>query len=190
MRLRILLTALAVLMLAVPAMADHHESGEMEMPPMGPPAEMKELAYLEGDWDVAMKYTMAPGQDWIESTGTCTYEFVLGGGALHSSFKGEMMGMPMTGYQIMTYDREQQRYESIWIDSMACRTSETAGQLDGDTMVFTGTDLHMGAEYEMKLTTTKKSDDMFTFVMDMSMDGGENWFTGMKMTYTKKSGAR
>lgn len=190
MKLRILLAALAVLTLAAPAMADHHEAGEAAgMPPMGPPAEMKALAYMVGEWDVAMSYTMAPGGDWIESTGSTTYMEVLDGGAIHATFKGEMMGKPMTGHQIFTYDREEKRYESIWVDSMSCRTSHTAGQIDGDTLVLTGTDLHMGGEYEMKLTQTQKGDDMFTFTMDMSMDG-ENWFTGMKMTYTKKSGAR
>ena len=159
------------------------------MPPRGPPAVMKELAYLEGEWDVDMRYMMEPGGEWMESSGTSTYTYALGGGIIHGSFQGEMMGMPMTGHQIFTYDREEKQYESIWVDSMACRTSETVGQFEGDSLVLVGTDLHMGSEYEMKMTQTKKSDDTFTFKMDMSMDG-ENWFTGMEMSYTKKSGAR
>jgi len=190
MKLRILMTVFAVLMLALPAMADHHEkAGEMAMGPMGPPEELKELAYMEGEWDVAMKFRMGPDTPWMETTGTTTYKHVLDGGAIHATFQADMMGMPMTGHQIYTYDREQNRYESIWIDSMACRTSHSAGQLEGDTLVLKGTDLHMGKEYEVKMIQTRKSDDMFTFTMKMNMDG-ENWFTGMEMTYTKKSGAR
>ena len=191
MKLRILLTAMAVLLLAAPALADHHEkpgdhAGDMDMGPMGPPAEMKVMMGHVGDWDVTMKIRMAPDAPWMDCTGTSHVTSIFDGGVLHEKFESTMMGMPMTGFLILTYDREDHQYETIWMDSISCRTSHMAGQMKDGVMTMAGTDKYQGQDMWNRSTMTLKSADLLTFTMESSMDG-ENWFENMQMVYKRKS---
>jgi hypothetical protein len=166
--------------------ADESPMGEMEMPPMGAPEEMNEVAWLEGTWDVVMQSRWDPSEDWTESKGVSTYAYAMDKCVMDFTFKGEAMGMPFKGRGSMCYDRETKQWQNTWIDNMSAKISLYTGTLDGDKMVMTGEDLWMGQKYLARMTTTRESDEAFTWIMENSMDNGENWFESGKATYTKQ----
>jgi hypothetical protein len=172
----------ALTLAASGAFAQEHGEG---MPPMGAPEQMKSVDFLLGEWDVDVMVRMDPESEWMESKGTAKTVLELDGCVQTMHFEGEMMGMPFVGKDTMTYNRETQRFESFWIDSMSAHAAMSYGDWKGDSIVMSGSDQMMGESYQMRTTTTKVSAKEVAFVMEMSMDG-ENWYEGMKMTYHKK----
>ena len=165
-----------------------HE-GMGEVPPMGAPPEMKELAFLEGDWTVAGKMKMEPTQtDWTDYTGSCTYKYIAEGAAMYSTYvAGEpMMGMMFVGIGIQTYDRERKEWQHNWLDNMSGRQVMYIGTQEENGTVFTGSDLWGGQTMHSRVTTWDETPTSFEWKMEHSMDGGENWWKSMVATYTKK----
>lgn len=179
--------SLAILLIfAVPAMADHHE-GAGEMPPMGKPAEMDALAWFHGEWDVAMEFKMDPAsEEWTQATASAVSKPVLDGCASRMDFTGEIMGMPFHGFDHTTWNREYQRYESVWMDDMGAKMTVMRGGFVDGVLIMEGPDKAQGQEFINRTTNEQKSDDEAYFVMSMSFDGGETWLEHMKMTYTRK----
>jgi hypothetical protein len=181
------LTLIAMVLLVTPAIADHHEGGKdaAAMPAMGKPAELDALAYMHGEWAVDMSYMNEAGE-WVATTGTATSTSVLNGCANRMDFEAEMMGMPFKGVDHTTFNRETGQYESVWMDDMSAKMSVMSGNFEGDALVMTGIDMWQGMKYHSKAVSKKVSDDEVSFVMSMSMDGGETWMENMKMTYKRK----
>lgn len=153
---------------------------------MGPPAEMQKFASSAGDWTVQVKARMNPGTEWQESTGKATVEKVLDGAAYLERFEGEMMGMPMKGISLLTYNREEGEYQVSWTDNLTAATTMMTGGFDEEgTLVMKGTGKMMGQAYMMKNKVKMVSEDQHTFSMSVSFDGGENWFETMQMTYNR-----
>ncbi len=177
--------------------ADHHEKGhghehaghqhgEAEMPAMGPPAEMKQLEAMNGTYAVKFSYKMDPAQkEWIETDATAVFSMVVGGGAQQLDFKGSMMGMPFSGLGLTSYDRETQKWQTAWVDSMGARISVYTGDFKDGKMVVTGKDQTAGMTYHSRLTTHSITDTGFEWMYEMSMDG-TNFMETAKATYTKK----
>lgn len=180
------LLAAVFLLAAVAPPVVAQDEGMGEMPPMGRPAEMDELEFMQGDWDVTMKYRMGPQMPWQESTGKATTEAILDGCAQRMDFTGNVMGMEMHGFDITTYNRETDQYESAWFDDMGARMSTMAGNFDEDgNLVMTGTDVQGGVEMDVRTTSRIESEDEVQWTMEMSVDGGQSWFESMQMVYTR-----
>jgi hypothetical protein len=187
-RISIVLLSFSLLIMAAIAVADHHEGQEMseEMPPMGPPEEMKQLSQFVGDWDAVGRFRMTPEEDWQDYTGSCTYKYIADGAILLMEYKAEMMGMAFSGYGWQCWDREKKEWQSTWADNMGGRITMYTGQKEGNKTVMTGDDLWQGQAYKTRMTTFDETDKSFKWLMEHSMDGGQIWYTGMEATYTKK----
>ena len=140
---------------------------------------------MHGEWAVEMSYMDEAGE-WVATTGTATSKPVLNGCANRMDFAAEMMGMPFNGVDHTTFNRETGQYESVWMDDMSAKMSVMSGNFEGEALVMTGIDMWQGMKYHSKAVSQKISDDEVSFVMSMSMDGGETWMENMKMTYTRK----
>jgi hypothetical protein len=162
-------------------------SQEGQMPPMGPPEELKTVAFLQGDWDVDVQVRMTPDGEWQNSKGSASITLVLDGCAQRQEFEGTMMGMPFKGEETLTYNRETKQFESFWMDSMSAHMAVSKGGWQGDKFVMTGKDMMMGQQYMMRNSFTKGDPNEVQWDMDMSTDNGKTWFTTMKMTYKKKT---
>lgn len=178
--------------IATVGFADHHEEapaaqGEAAMPPMGPPPEMDALQAMNGEYAVKFYYKMDPmAEEWIETDATAVLSSVVGGGAQHMAFEGNMMGMPFSGVGLTSYDRYTERYQSTWVDSMGARISIYTGTMEDGKLVVTGTDVGPeGATYHSRLTTYNMTETGFDWMYEMSMDG-TNYLVGAKATYTRK----
>ncbi len=189
MKTRLILAALAMVALLLPlaAAAQHDEgAGPEGMPPMGAPEEMKTLAFMHGEWHVVMEMRMGPEAPWTKTEGTAVITSILSGCANYMQFTGTVMGMPFEGTETSSYNRETGKFESMWIDNMSAHATHMSGAWVDGKMVMEGTDLYQGNKLYNRTTSTKLSDDELNWQMESSMDG-ENYYTGLRMTYTRKS---
>ena len=159
-----------------------------QMPPMGPPAEMKELASLVGNWEYTMKLKMDPTSDQFQDIRmTCKMAYILDGAALTMEHESVdlMMGMKFKGFGIETYDREKKEWQMTWTDNMTGRTGIYTGQRTDSTAVFTGEDLMMGQKLISRVSMSNLKPTSFDWKMEMSMDQGKTWTTSATATYAK-----
>lgn len=173
-------------MLAVIAMAAQDTTKPPDMPPMGPPQEIKDVAYLVGDWDMVGQMRQDTTQPWQEIKGSCTFSYTAGGAAMMMDYTGTMEGNVFQGVAIDTYDRETKKWQSIWIDNLSARITYYEGEKKDGQSVLIGEDRYLGQIYTIRLTSTKKTDKSFDWKMEMSTDGGKTFTTTMTTTYTKK----
>ena len=160
---------------------------EHAMPEVGAPKEMKELAAMNGVFDVEMKFKMDPSdEDWTVTNGLATIKMVLDGAAQQMDWQGEMMGMKFNGLGLVTYDRETKMWQSVWMDNMAGRMSTSEGEMADGKLVFIGTDLMQGMKLNVRQTTYNITEKGFDWKYEMSMDGGETYMTAMTSTYKKR----
>jgi len=187
-----LLVAVGILVslfaLNLQAVAQGTDSAKAQgMPQMGPPEEMKQVAYLVGAWDFTMKMKMNPADTfWMDSKGTAKYELIYGGAALMATVEEPMMGMPFVGGTLMCYDRETKKWQTTWIDNMSARISIYTGTHSPTGSVFQGEEMMMGKSYLGRMTTSNQTPTSFDWKGDMSMDGGKTWTTWGTAKYTKR----
>lgn len=169
--------------LAVAADEDTPLDQGQQMPPMGPPAEMKECAALVGNWEAASEWRMSPEAEWQPSKGTAHFEYILDGGALFMQYADTTMmpGMKFEGVGVQTYDRENKHWQMTWTDNMGCRTSI----FTGTRTVMTAEDPYMGQMMLSRITTSNETPTSYDWLIENSMDGGKTWFESGKSKYTK-----
>ncbi|MDH3626427.1 MAG: DUF1579 domain-containing protein [Acidobacteriota bacterium] len=200
-----LLIALAAVALCFgAAVADHHEgaqsheghahaeaaeaaeTAEAAAPPMGPPAEMKELEIMNGTYTVKFFYKENPmGPDWTETEATAVMSPTVGGGAQQMLFEGNMMGMDFTGMGLTSFDRETKKWQMIWVDSMGARISNYTGDFKDGSLVVSGKDLQGGMTIHSRLSTYNITEKGFDWKYEMSLDG-TTYLDAAKATYTKQ----
>lgn len=157
------------------------------MPPMGPPAEMKQMEFLIGTWDAVMLFKMDPADtNWVESKGVSTYKWVLGGGALESEYSTEFMAMPFQGFGLDCYDRETKKWQSIWVDNMSARIAIYTGDHSDGKWVYSGEDMYGGKKMMTRLTNSNFTPTSFDWLLEQSFDGGKTFQTMGSAKYTKR----
>lgn len=130
-----------------------------------------------GTWDATVN---AMGS---ESKGTMTIKKGPGEFWLLSDFKGDMMGMPFTGMEVLGYDTNRSEFTSVWIDSMTTSPAITRGTYDEATRRLTMTGESIGMDGQlMKMTNVVEYKDADTMVFTMNTDMGE----AMKIEYKRK----
>lgn len=177
-----------LLILSVQAFAeDIKGTPEPGMPQMGPPEEMKQVAYLIGMWDYSMKMKMNPADTaWMDSKGTDKYESVYGGAALLFTNSQDMMGMPFVAGGLICYDRETKKWQMTWTDNLSARISLYTGTRTADGSVFEGDELVNGVVSIFRMTVSKQTPTSFDWKGEMSSDGGKTWMTWATAKYTKR----
>ena len=78
----------------------------------------KLLSKLEGSWTTKTTGWLE-GKPAMESTGTCKQKLVLDGHYLQQDYTGDMMGAPFSGINLLGYNNNTKKYESVWLDSMS-----------------------------------------------------------------------
>ncbi|MBD3257138.1 DUF1579 domain-containing protein [candidate division GN15 bacterium] len=174
----------------IAALAEDEEAAAQEapaMPEMGPPEEIQEMDWIVGEWKVTGKLRMDPTQDeWVDYEAVCTYDYTVDGGALEFDYQSEMMGMPMVGYGLQTYNRETGKWQSVWVDNFGCNLYYMEGEYDNNgELVMNGSGTWQGREFLSRLIISNETETSFDWRMEDSYDGGQNYATTMKATYTK-----
>jgi hypothetical protein len=102
-----------------------------------PGAPHKRLAKLEGSWTTQTRAWMEPGQPPTESTGSCEQKMLLNGCYLQQEYRGDMMGQPFTGINLIAFDNHTKKYVSTWIDSMSSGIYVFEGAADANRKTIT-----------------------------------------------------
>jgi hypothetical protein len=152
---------------------------------MGPPEQMKQLAFLVGDWNVSGRWRMGPEAEWQDFTAKSSYQYLADGAIMQSEFRSEMMGMQMIGYSWQCWDRENDEWQVTWTDNLSGRISIYSGAAEGEKVIMTGEDMMGGQTFLTRLTTWDQTDTSFKWKMEHSMDGGNNWYISMEADYSK-----
>ena len=200
MKLRILMCV--ALLVSLPAFAgEGHEHGremsaeEAEMMKKWeeyrtPGDHHKHLEALVGSWSAQVSHWMAPGAPPQESTGSCTYAWVMGGRYLKQEFQSSFQGMPFEGYGLTGYDNFKKKHNSFWIDSMGTGMYPGTGTCtdNGKTM-----EVHMEMDdpmtgqtgLKMRGVTRILGEDKHVFEMYAPGPDG-NEYKSMVITYTRQ----
>jgi hypothetical protein len=174
------------MMLAVPAVFGQSEEGQ-GMPAMGAPPEMKAMAFLIGDWDVAMKMLESDtAKVMTEFKGVSHCTSMLDGCMYQMAFETDYGGMIMKGLCFMTFDRETGNWQNVWVDNMIGRIALYEGKMQNDTITLAGKDLYQGKEYLTRLKTFNITPTKYDWLMESSLDGGKTYIVMGTATYTKR----
>lgn len=180
---------LAVSLTAAPAAAqdgqmDPKAMEEMMMKLAMPGAPHEHLATMAGNWTVTMTMYMDASEP-MHSTGTASYEVVLGGRYVLGRFSSTFMGQPMEGLSVDGYDNAKQEYFSLWFDSMGTGFYEARGKAsaDGKTVLLAGT-MEMGpTAIPSRSETVFVDKDTMRFTMWHTMGAQE--MKAMEMEYRR-----
>jgi hypothetical protein len=176
-----------ILMLGVAAMAaDSTKTAQTGMPPMGPPPEMKLVAFLVGTWDATMKFTMGDTTKWEESKGVSKWEPIADGAALLNTFESSMMQMPMKGYAMTAFNRETGKWQTSWLDNMMASISLYQGDFTNGKLTVAGEDMMQGKKYITRITMYNITPTSFDQLFEVSADGGKTFMVNGKGTYAKR----
>ncbi|MFI4915620.1 MAG: DUF1579 family protein [Phycisphaerales bacterium JB060] len=167
------------------------------MAQMGAPGpQHKELAVFVGDWKTKMT-AMGPGMEAFNSTGTATFEPIMGGRFIKQTFHGSMMGQDFTGMGLSGYNKASQRYEGVWHDDMNTALLYTTGQKTDTGWVYEGeeTDPMSGETFAYRHVVTMDGKDAFSFVMQyppevaaqmgVRAEEGAKWADAFRIDYTR-----
>jgi len=138
-----------------------------------------------GNWDVTGKMWMEPGQPPVETTGTATFEVLLGGRYLKHDYSSSFMSMPFNGIGIAGSDNLKQEHFSIWIDDFSTGTLVSTGSCTDNCSVITEYGEYPeldGSVKKYKSVVSKIDEDHFTLEM---YEVGEKEIMTMQLTYTR-----
>ncbi|MEM7451234.1 MAG: DUF1579 family protein [Pseudomonadota bacterium] len=199
------LIAAAAGLVAVTALAGHHEKGEKaaeaETAMMSEEAMMAamaaaatpgephaRLAESVGTFDAAMTFLMDPSGEPQKTTMTVERTMDLGGRVMLEHWSGEFMGMPFAGRSRTGYDNVTKRYWSTWTDNWSTGVLIMYGDYDAesDSMVFKGENAHpvTGSMYTMKSVARELGDGQS--IMDMYEDYGQGMVKAFTVTMTPR----
>jgi hypothetical protein len=187
MKRLVLFTAVCIgLAMAGPLWAADSAKAEIPMMTVGAPPEMKQVAVLEGTWDVVMQMRMSAEAPWMESKGVCVYKMALDGCALEQTMTADVGGMPMTGTGMTCFNRGSGKWQSSWIDNLSAGLSLYEGDFTNGRMVVSGVDKLPGMTVISRITTYNITPARFDWLAESSFDNGATWVEVMKGVFTKK----
>ena len=186
-KLAMIMGLMAIVCVAVAVTAQEDKPAGQPAFEMGAPTQMKQVAFMIGIWDVSMQYRMSPEAPWMEDDAVNTNNLILDGCVLESDFEGDMNGTPMKGISMTTYNRGLGEWQTMWTDNFGMGISLYTGGFADGKMVFAGEDVMPGGEkVRSRVTSYNISDTTYDWMMEMSNDDGQTWYTSMKATYTKR----
>jgi hypothetical protein len=167
-----------------PARADQPAggtSGQMSQEEMqkymalaAPGEKHKEMDKLVGNWKATIKMWMGPGEPTV-TTGTATYEWILGGRYLKSKQTADFNGMPFEGLGIDGYDNAKKQYFNVWFDNMGTGVMMLTGQpsADGKGVDYSGSTFDPMQNKTIRVREEIRwiSDTKYTFTMYMESPG-------------------
>lgn len=140
--------------------------------PAARPRQLDQLGFLAGKWTVEMSASMPDGSTET-SKGAMEGKWTLLNRHLQMSQTGTVMGQPIEGILMLSFDSVENKFVSTWFDNMTGRPLTGFGEMKDGKLVTT-TDVvdfgeEMGGKMRVRMELTKRSNDAFT----MKVMGGE-----------------
>ncbi|EJL75124.1 DUF1579 domain-containing protein [Chryseobacterium populi] len=141
----------------------------------------KMLTKYDGTWTGQTTMWMEEGGKPVVSQSECTNKMIFDGRYQVSNHKGNFMGMPFEGMNILGYDNAKKKFVSTWIDNMGTGIMSAAGDWipSKKTIEFKGkmTDpSRPGKDCDVREVYTFVDDNNHTLEMY-----GPDWKTGKEM---------
>ncbi len=156
---------------------------------MTPTEVHKMIAKSDGDWSGEVTHWMTPDAPPLISKCNETNKMIMGGRYQLSEFKGEFMGMPFDGMNIMGYDNAKKVFNTTWIDNMGTGVMNLQGKWDEKTRTinFKGTmvDPMTGKDCEAKETFTFIDDNTQLMQMFAPRPDGKGMFKTMQIKFIR-----
>lgn len=181
-----LLAAFSVLAFATVALVvAQDKQAQLEMPPVKKATEHHKLLQRKvGDWNATVEFAgMPPTQ--------ATYSAKLdhGGMWLVGDYRGDFMGTPFSGHEVLGYATDKGKYVSTWIDSWIDDVMSFEGEYDEATktlaMWTAGKDPATGKSIRERHDWTFVDAD--TLIFSMNHPGADGSYDAvMKITYRRK----
>ncbi len=155
-----------------------------------PGPEHQFLSQFEGTWKCDCTFWNNGVES--KSTGTATYTKVLNGLFLHATVTATMEGMPMPfeGAEMLGYNKQTKKFQSVWTDMMSSGMMTAEGTCDsqGKVFSFSGTmDCPINGKVACRSTITFNGKDQFTAEGFNTIKGKEE--KSMKIVYTRTAAA-
>jgi hypothetical protein len=156
---------------------------------MTPTEVHKMLAQSDGDWTGDVTHWMTPKSEPMQSKCTATNKMIMGGRYQQSDFKGEFMGMPFEGMNLLAFDNAKKVFISNWVDNMGTGMMTMEGTWDEKTktITFTGkmVDPMTGKDCDVKETFTIVDDNTQVMTMYAPNPDGKGMFKTMQIKFKR-----
>ena len=148
----------------------------------------KLLGKLVGRWDIVVRYRMNAETPVVESAGTCTRKWILGGRFVLEEFDGGNLGLPFQGLSIYGYDAFTERYTCVWVDTTSTAVTRSLGRCRDDCTLIAFTGRHgdpwSGQMRDSRGVTRLESADRHVLELyEPDRDGTE--FKVLEIVYTR-----
>jgi hypothetical protein len=178
----------AVLALAAAVLVVGTRTRAQEPPKM--PAPQKEHEWLKqfvGEWETEAEMVLEPGKPPVKSRGTESAR-LLGGFWIVSEFKGEFLGVPMTGIMTVGYDTQKKKYVGTFVCSSCDQLWKYEGTVKGQVLTLETEGPNPttpGKTCKMRDVMEIKGNDLRMLTSSLQAEDGK-WVTFMTMTARRK----
>lgn len=150
--------------------------------PMEPPAELKKLDWMLGEWTSTVKWTYQMEMD-VPYTVKCEWD----GQFLKSTSKMDLMGMAMTQTAYYGWDAAAKKYRGWTFTNFSPEPRIESGTVSGDTLVMISEPWNVGTGELVvgRMTLTKKGATELHVVLEFKE--GDKWVNAAEGTFKKKT---
>ncbi len=146
--------------------------------------------FFIGDWTCRHRYLtkrLASGADWIEFTGTCTTQKILGGWGNFDQNEIELPGDRYAGASLRLYDPAVDRWSIRWLDSRRPGelTPPVIGRFDNGIGIFYGDDRFGEKPIRVRFIWSRITRGAARWEQAFSADEGTSWETNWTMDFTR-----
>ncbi|MCH8275347.1 MAG: hypothetical protein IH851_11215 [Armatimonadetes bacterium] len=153
-----------------------------QAPEMGPPAELKKLDWMIGEWTGKWNWTM----EGMEGEMTHNVKYEWEGQFMKMTASGEMMGMTFTEVAYTAWDAKEKKLVSWTFTSYAPMPQIDRGTMTGNTIVYISDPWdvpgHDGSV--SRACWVKMSDSEMTLLLEFKE--GDSWLKAADGVYKKK----
>jgi catechol 2,3-dioxygenase-like lactoylglutathione lyase family enzyme len=161
-------------------------------PDLGAPGEEhRRLAALEGVFDVSLRIPTGPDKH-VEGRSSCKAAWVMDGRFLRLEYASTFAGKPLSVVRYLGFDRHQQKYVELQLESTHTDVMHCEGDLapDGKSIICQGThrDAATGKEMQVRTVTTFVDKDAFTLAVGYTDPASKETRT-ITMTHKRRADA-
>lgn len=155
---------------------------------------MEQLAFMIGAWTIEA-YHMGEDGEWIASPPNQTNITSLFDGMFLQEYVSVVLSeMIYNAYVMWSYDKFRQMFRMMTCNNVEGHIDVLEGNFEDGVMIVSN--LHTntayvaadGNEVNVRLLSTKTSDDSFTDVVQETTDGGAYWYPVYRAVHTRNGG--
>lgn len=150
----------------------------------------RDFDFLFGDWRVTnhrLLRRLAGCTDWETFTARQKAWPILGGLGNMDEFRPESWKPGFIGMTLRLFNPASQRWSIYWVDNQGVSLEPPVmGKWQGDTGIFTGTDVFAGKPITVRFTWQRLGPESARWEQEFSPDQGRTWEKNWIMEFTRE----